>query len=168
MLAALTGKIKRPENIFRSTGATIRGMQDDPSFGARLREARKRRHLTQRQVGDTLGITHSSVGQWETGATVPELETLVAAAELYETSLDWLVWGGEVGSGLENRIRRIPSILRAALVQRLHKEIDQTEEAANRLPPEMTNGAAVKDRDPRLSQWSAASKQRPARKRKTQ
>jgi transcriptional regulator with XRE-family HTH domain len=109
------------------------------------------------------GMTHSAIGQWETDRTMPELDRLVRAAELYGTSLDWLIWGGDVSSGLESRIRKIPAILRAALVERLHREIDQTEEAAKRLPAGMT-ADPVKDRDPRLSAWSAAAKRRAGKK----
>lgn len=124
------------------------------TLGGRLRQARNARHLTQQQVGDLLGTTHATIGQWERNETLPDLRNLVAAAEHYGISLDWIVWGSEVGSGIENRIRKIPATLRPGLVERLHREIDQTEEAAKRLPSSML-GDPVKDSDPRLGPWSA-------------
>ncbi len=126
-------------------------------MGGRLREARKARRLTQQQVGDLLGTTHATIGQWERDETLPDLRNLVVALEHYGVSLDWLVFGGEVGSGIENRIRKIPATLRPGLVERLHREIDQTEEAAKRLPPGML-GDPVKDGDQRLRPWSAKGK----------
>jgi transcriptional regulator with XRE-family HTH domain len=132
-------------------------VKDGGRLGDRLKQARQRRHLTQVKVAELLGKTHAAIGQWERGETVPELASLVAAAELYEVSVDWIVWGGEMSSGIEARIKRVPEILRAALVERLHKEIDETEEAAKRLPSGMV-GDAVRDRDPRLSGWSASRK----------
>ncbi len=125
-------------------------------MGDRLRLARKKRHLSQDKAAEFLGLTHGALGQWERAETLPELENLISAAEHYNASLDWLVWGGVMGSGIEGRIRKIPEVLRLELVERLHKEIDQTEELAKRLPKEML-GAAIKDRDPRVQNWAAAN-----------
>jgi transcriptional regulator with XRE-family HTH domain len=132
----------------------------DPNIGARLREARERRHMTQEQVGDLTGRTHGAVGAWERGLAGPDLATLIAVAELYNVTVGWIVEGEEMSSGIEARIKKIPRVLRAALVERLHKEIDATEDAAARLPPEMLNGAPVKDADPRLKDWKAPTKDR--------
>lgn len=144
-------------------------MADNPgaTIGARLKAARKAKHLTQPQAGMALGLTHSSLGQWERNLTVPDLQHLVAAADLYGVSLDWLIWGGDMGSGIEGRLRKIPDVLRPGLIQRLHDEIDKTEEAAKRLPAGMA-GPPVRDRDPRLSGWSAAGKAKAKPKAGTQ
>lgn len=134
-------------------------MDESPgnNLAIRMLQARQRKRLTQVQAGDLLGKTHATIGQWERGETLPELENLVAAAELYDASLDWLVWGEAMGSGIEVRLRKIPDILRPGLIQRLHEEIDKTEEAAKRLPPQMA-GPPIKDRDPRLTSWLVPKK----------
>lgn len=149
---------------------TIAGMVDtiEDTLGARLKAARKAKHLTQVQAGGLLGgKTHAAIGQWERNEVIPETENLIAAAELYAASLDWLVWGGAMGSGIESRLRKIPDILRPGLVQRLHEEIDKTEEAAKRLPDGMASPpAVVKDRDERLRPWSAKEKLKAAARAK--
>jgi len=38
-----------------------------------LKAARVRQGLTQQQLADLLGVPQSTVGRWETGATVPNL-----------------------------------------------------------------------------------------------
>ena len=128
------------------------------TLGARLKVARKRKRMTQESVAALMGLTHATVGQWEKDLTRPDVPHLIEAAELYDVSLDWLAWGGDVGSGIESRIRRIHKTLRPGLIERIHQEIDQTEEAAKRLPKEMLAEDVVKDRDERLRDWSAKGK----------
>lgn len=135
-------------------------MQGDATntLGGRLKVARKKRRLTQEQVGALLGLTHAAIGGWELNRFPPETANLIGVAELYEVSIDWLVWGGEMGSGIESRIRKIHKTLRPGLIERIHQEIDQTEEAAKRLPKEMLAEGIVPDRDERLRGWSAKGK----------
>lgn len=157
-----------------SPGATTAGTMVDmgekqplDTFGARLRVARRRRRVSQTQVAMYVGDrSHQSVVNWEKGANFPELEKLVMVAELLETTIDWLVWGDEMASGIESRLRKIPKVLRDGLVRRLHDEITQTEVSAERLPDEMKKDATVADRDVRLREWSAKNKIRESKKRK--
>lgn len=108
-----------------------------------------------------------TVRNWESGANFPELESLVAVAELYGVSIDWLVWGGSVAKGIDARVRGIPDMLRPGLIDRLHREIDETQEAAKRLPKEMVKNGVVKDADTRLTEWSAANLKKTGKKAKT-
>lgn len=41
-------------------------------FGDRLRDARKRKGLTQRQLADMIGAKHNSVSNWENGLNMPD------------------------------------------------------------------------------------------------
>ena len=128
-----------------------------------MRAAREKRHYSLEQVADYLGLdSHAGVRNWERGANFPELQNLVPVAGLYGVSVDWLIWGGDVG-GIDERVRRIPDILRAGLIDRLHREIDETESAARKLPQQMM-GDTVKDADSRLKNWSAANLKKDAKK----
>lgn len=126
------------------------------TFGERMRWAREQRHFKLERVAEYCGLDgHAAVRNWETGANFPALENLVPVAGLYEVSVDWLIWGGDVG-GIDERVRKIPAIFRAGLIDRLHREIDDTEAAAKKLPKEMA-GDPIKDADARLKGWSAAN-----------
>ena len=46
-----------------------------------IREARKRRGITQGELARRLGTTQSAVGRLETGRTAPRLETVFAAVQ---------------------------------------------------------------------------------------
>jgi tetratricopeptide (TPR) repeat protein len=50
---------------------------DLPSFGTLLKAFRKRRHLTQQQLADALGMHRHAVGRWEQGDFLPASKTVV-------------------------------------------------------------------------------------------
>ncbi len=56
-----------------------------------LSEYRKRANLTQKQVGDHIGISSQAVSKWETGQSEPDIDTLYKLAQLYGTTVDELV-----------------------------------------------------------------------------
>lgn len=59
-------------------------------FGKRLREVRKSKKLTQKELADILGIKRNTYSDWENGKTEPSFEILVKLPDLLEVSLDWL------------------------------------------------------------------------------
>src|SRR5690606_27223622 len=63
----------------------------EKAFGRRLRAAREAAGLSQAFVGERLGVSRQAVGQWETGETSPNPETLRILADLYEVSVDSLL-----------------------------------------------------------------------------
>jgi len=63
------------------------------AFGARLREIREKRGLTQQQLAHALHIHRPQITQYESGAVVPEGETLAALGAVLEVSLDELILG---------------------------------------------------------------------------
>lgn len=52
---------------------------------------RKNRSLTQAQLAEALNITAAAVSKWETGAAVPDLDTLVALADYFRVPMDELL-----------------------------------------------------------------------------
>lgn len=60
-------------------------------FGERLKEQRKARELSQKELAAILKTTNSSVCDWECGRSQPDLETLVKLSELFEVTVDYLL-----------------------------------------------------------------------------
>ena len=60
-------------------------------FNENLREARRRKKLTQQQVADKLGIAKSTYCQYETGASEPNVLRLKELARILETTGDALL-----------------------------------------------------------------------------
>jgi len=126
------------------------------ALGRRLRLARKRADLTQAQVADRLALTeHSAVGQWERGETTLETVNLVLAAQLYNESLDWLVFN-KMGT-IEKRIAALPESLREGMMEQVTAILENAERLYRR-NPKMFGDAVVPDADPRLTKWSAKDK----------
>ena len=102
--------------------ASKRGKKKGSTFakdlGARLRAVRDKRGLTQQQLADRLESYAPRISQYESGAVVPEAETLAVLAEALEVSLDELVLGRTITSGedglqdvrLRERVRELEKI----------------------------------------------------------
>ena len=66
-------------------------------IGERIREARKRKNLSQEQLGEMLGLSFQAVSSWETGKFVPDSDHLPELAKALDLSLDALFAEGEKG-----------------------------------------------------------------------
>ena len=53
-----------------------------------LKQLRKAAGLTQRELGDRVGVSPQAVTQWETGVKRPSVENLTKLADVLETSTD--------------------------------------------------------------------------------
>jgi len=60
-------------------------------FGLRIKELRKRKGLTQEQLGDLLGISRATVYRYENNTQTPSLAKIVSLALYLNTSTDYLV-----------------------------------------------------------------------------
>lgn len=65
-------------------------MQDAKTFGRRIKEAREKKELNQKQLAEKLGITPQALSSYETGKKLPPMETTVNIAKELDISLDWL------------------------------------------------------------------------------
>ena len=54
-------------------------------------ELRKSANLTQQQLAAAVNVTAAAVSKWETGVSVPDVETLYALADFFEVSMDTLL-----------------------------------------------------------------------------
>ena len=61
------------------------------TFGEKLKEARQKAGLSQEQLSEKLHVSRSAVAKWETGKGMPDIENLMAAAQLLSVSIDYLL-----------------------------------------------------------------------------
>lgn len=59
-------------------------------MGMRIQQIRKKSGLSQRQLGEKLGVSASMIGQWENDLRNPKYETLRRIAEALGTTIDYL------------------------------------------------------------------------------
>ena len=62
-----------------------------PTFPERLKELRKERRLYQRELAELLGISVRGYQCYETGEHEPGVKKLIALADYYQVSIDYLV-----------------------------------------------------------------------------
>jgi AbrB family looped-hinge helix DNA binding protein len=56
-----------------------------------LKMYRKKNGLTQEQTAERLGVSRQTIAKWESGDTLPDIENIVAMADMYDVSVDCLV-----------------------------------------------------------------------------
>ena len=61
------------------------------SLGVRLRKVRKGKKLSQKEVAKRIEINNSCISNYERDYRTPPIETLVALADLYDISTDYLL-----------------------------------------------------------------------------
>ncbi|MBQ8577756.1 MAG: helix-turn-helix domain-containing protein [Clostridia bacterium] len=61
------------------------------TLGARICRLRTERGMSQGDLADRLGVSRQSVSKWETDTSTPDLERLVALAEVFGMTLDALI-----------------------------------------------------------------------------
>ena len=84
----------------------------------RLRQAREEAHLSQAAVAKSLKMHRPTISQIEAGRRAVKVSELVAFAQLYRVSLDWLAGMGQQGGvgSLAQRIEALPSTQRKVIV----------------------------------------------------
>ena len=66
-------------------------MEDKFMISMRIRELRKQAKLSQEMMAEKIGVSRQAITKWETGLGVPDIENLVASADLFKLSLDELM-----------------------------------------------------------------------------
>lgn len=56
-----------------------------------LKLYRKKSGYTQEQIAEKLGVSRQAVAKWENGDSLPDIENVIALADLYEVTVDYLV-----------------------------------------------------------------------------
>lgn len=69
-------------------------------IGLFLKELRKQKGLTQRQLAEILGVSDRSVSRWESGNNMPDLSILVELADYYEIDIREIIDGERKGENI--------------------------------------------------------------------
>ena len=64
---------------------------DDLNFAQNITMLRRRHGITQEALADFIGVTKASVSKWETGQSLPDIQTLLLLATYYDVTLDELL-----------------------------------------------------------------------------
>lgn len=83
-------------------------------LGDRLREMRKKRGLTQREVAEPIGIAVSTLGMYESGKREPDVDTLKKLARFFNVTVDYLTGSEMEELSPEEQLRRLGALLRGS------------------------------------------------------
>ena len=72
-----------------------------------IKNCRKAMGFTQEQLAEAMGVTVGAVSKWESGQSLPDLNTLMDLAELFQTSTDVLLGFVLGGQGAEEQAEAI-------------------------------------------------------------
>lgn len=71
------------------------------TVGQRITQKRKEMGLSQEALGEQLGVSRQAIYKWESDATLPEIEKLIALSRIFGVSVGWLL-------GVEEPATRLP------------------------------------------------------------
>jgi len=84
--------------------------------GGRIRQLRVAFGWTQSELARRIGVTENAVTQYETGRAMPKPVNLQRVAEAFETSVEWLMTGGD-----EEDVVRAHTTAEAAMLREFRK-----------------------------------------------
>ena len=70
-------------------------MIDNIAVGKTIAKLRQNKNMTQQQLAAALNVSHQAVSKWETGAALPDVQTLMALTRLFGITMEQLL-NGEV------------------------------------------------------------------------
>lgn len=66
-------------------------MEKGNKFAERLKEIRKEWNISQMELSKATGLSQSAIAKWELGKTEPTASALIALAEFFNESVDFLL-----------------------------------------------------------------------------
>lgn len=93
------------------------------TYGERIRELRKNRHMSQQDLADLLDVSKVAVSQYEREVRKPDLNTLTALSDIFNVSSDYILGNDDVTvrfldtddiRELDSKSRKIPVFGRVA------------------------------------------------------
>lgn len=108
--------------------------------GQRIAAKRKELELSQEGLGEALGVSRQSIYKWESDASLPEIDKLVALSRLFQVSVGWLLGveenapeapagDGQLSEAQLHMVEEILSRYQQTSAQRLSQEQQEQVEA---------------------------------------
>ena len=78
-----------------------------PAIYEKIYQLRVQAHMTQSELADKLNVSRQSVSKWEMGASLPDLDNVVAMSALFHVSTDYLLKNKSPIRPAENNLDRL-------------------------------------------------------------
>lgn len=92
----------------------------------RLKNLRLAKGLTLQQVGDVFGISKASISSWESGRSHPDHKKLETLAELFGTTVQFLISGNIDHSTADLNVTKVPFHEWSSILDKTHSKIEDS------------------------------------------
>ncbi len=75
------------------------------NIGNRIKDMRKEKNMTQKELADILFVSDKAVSSWEGNRTEPSLELIVKLSEIFDCSTSYLIYGDISRNDIETEIK---------------------------------------------------------------
>lgn len=72
--------------------------------GKNIKKFRNERKMTQDGLAEKMNVTRQAVSNWETAKTEPDIDTLTRLADVFEVSVEEIIYGAKKENGKLNNI----------------------------------------------------------------
>lgn len=90
-------------------------------YGHMISSLRKKHKLSQKELGDNLGIGVSTISMWEAGKREPDYKYLMSIAELFGVSVDYLLYGKTDDKKLSQKERAVVDLFNQLSTEMQHE-----------------------------------------------
>lgn len=73
------------------------------TIGEQLQQARHQRGWTQQAVAEHVHVTRQTISNWETGRSLPDIDSLLRLSTVYQLSLDQLLRSGDMMAAIHEQ-----------------------------------------------------------------
>lgn len=77
-----------------------------------LKIFRKKSGYTQEQIAEKIGVSRQAIAKWENGDAMPDVENIIALADVYEVTVDSLVRNVAAAGGASSEKQHIFGLVR--------------------------------------------------------
>lgn len=63
--------------------------------GKNIKKFRKERNMTQEELAEKMNVTRQAISNWETAKTEPDVDTLTRLADVFEVSVEEMIYGAK-------------------------------------------------------------------------
>ena len=80
--------------------------------GQRIAQCRKSKALSQEALGEKVGVSRQAISKWESDATLPDIDKLIALSRLFQVRVGWLLGVEEQSDPLQDTPQLNEELLR--------------------------------------------------------
>lgn len=131
-------------------------------FSSRLKQLRKEKGMSQRELARALSFAPSTLAMWESNARMPDAATLEKLSEFFGVGIDYLLGRTDVRT-LAVKARDKAPISDQAQIKKINErgEVVETREARNDIPPDILEELRALDVDTRTILFRSKKKLSP-------